>query len=216
MNKTKFKNGVAMFCNLDIICFTAMCVLRFFRASGGANMQTTGTDCFRYFTVDSNILLALTSLLALVFNMKSLKSGKEEMPLWVSTCKLIGTTASTVTFLTVLAFLGPTQGYGKMFEGIGLYLHLINPVLAILSICFFNGGYKIPAKLACLGVLPTAVYGAVYAILVVVVKTWEDFYGFATIIPWYVSIPVMLLFTLGICEGLNLLRNLCWKKKLNR
>lgn len=216
MKKTKVKNAVAMFCNMTIIAFTIMCVLRFFRASGGANMQTTGSACFKYFTVDSNILLALTSAIALFFNMKTLKTGKEEMPMWASICKLVGTTAATVTFLTVLVFLGPTQGYAIMFDEIGLYLHLINPVLAILSICFFNGGFKIPAKLACLGVLPTAIYGAVYAVMVLIAKKWDDFYGFATVIPWYISIPVMLLVSLGICQGLNLLRNLCWSKKLNR
>ena len=67
--KTKVKNAVAMFCNLTIIAFTLMCVLRFFRADGGANMTTHGAECFKYFTVDSNILLALTSGIALFFNM---------------------------------------------------------------------------------------------------------------------------------------------------
>lgn len=216
MRKTKFKNGVAMFCNMTIIAFTVMCILRFFRSGGQGNMEVMGATCFRYFTVLSNVLLAVTSVFVLIFNMKSIKSGKEEMPLWASTCKLVGTTAVTVTFLTVLVFLGPTQGYDKMYDDIGLYLHLINPLLAILSICFFNGGFKIPASLASLGVVPTAVYGAVYAVMVLIVKKWEDFYGFATVIPWYISIPAMLLVTFGICQGLNLLRNLCWKKKLNR
>lgn len=216
MKKTKFKNGVAMFCNLTIITFTVMCILRFFRGGGDGLMEVMGATCFRYFTVDSNILLSVSALFALIFNMRSIKSGREEMPLWASTCKLIGTTAATVTLLTVLLFLGPTMGYSQMFDGVGLYLHLLNPVLAILSICFFNGGFKIPTKLACLGVIPTAVYAAVYAVCVLLVKVWEDFYGFNAGGRWYLAIPIMLIATLLICLGLNALRNLCWRKKLNR
>lgn len=190
------KNNILSFLfNLLNIILVAISIIGFFVSTGSGNMQVAGVKCFMFFTIDSNILAALSSLFMVALSMKSIKKEKIRIPKWISLLKFIGTTAVTVTFLTVIFFLGPTMGYALMFEGSSLFLHLINPLLCIVSYTCFEKTEKMPTKYSLLGVLPTAVYGAVYVAMVVLTKKWPDFYGFNTGGFWYISLPVMLLAT---------------------
>ena len=54
-----WKRAASMVCNLLIFVFTAYGVSRFFYRGGDGNMRVYGAWCFRFFTVDSNILAAL-------------------------------------------------------------------------------------------------------------------------------------------------------------
>lgn len=188
-------NIISFLCNLANVVFTAVSVLGFFVSTGSGNMQVAGAKCFMFFTIDSNILAAAASLFMCVLSVKNFKADKTEIPKWLSLFKFTGTTAVTVTFSTVIFFLGPTMGYGLMFVGSSLYLHLINPLLCIISYAFFEKSEALPLKYSLLGVLPTAIYGAVYVVMVVFTEKWPDFYGFNTGGFWFVSLPVMLAAT---------------------
>ena len=51
--------AIISFCsNLLLVVLVVYSVARFFSASGDGNMEVTGALCFRYFTIDSNILAA--------------------------------------------------------------------------------------------------------------------------------------------------------------
>lgn len=155
---------------------------------------------FRYFTVQSNAFCAAASLLLVCFP----QAG------WAWTLKFIGTAAVTVTMLTVLCFLGPLYGYRNLFRGADLWMHLVNPLLALVSFCGFERrGLGFPLLLT--GVLPVLIYGAFYFYKIRFApaeKRWEDFYGFNRGGRWYVSIPAMLTAALLICLGLAALQNL--------
>ena len=73
--------------------------------------------------------------------------------------KYMGTVSVTVTLMTVLLFLGPTMGgYKELMAGANLYLHLIGPILAIISFCFCEkGNMDIPTALW--GLVPVMAYG---------------------------------------------------------
>ena len=84
--------------------------------------------------------------------------------------------------------------------GNNLFLHMICPLLAVVSFIFDCGGEKrLDPRLTPAGVLPTLIYGAVYFIMVIVVGRenggWADFYGFNMGGRWYVSVAVMLAAT---------------------
>ncbi|MBQ5995305.1 MAG: hypothetical protein IJL63_05575 [Clostridia bacterium] len=192
---SKKNNIFSLLFNAANLILVAVSVIGFFVSTGSGNMQVAGAKCFMFFTIDSNVLAALASLFMCVFCLKHLKDGKTDVPKWLSLFKFVGTTAVTVTLLTVIFFLGPTMGYGLMFAGSSLYLHLINPLLCIISYTCFEKSEKLPLKYSLLGILPTAVYGAVYVAMVVFTGKWPDFYGFNTGGFWYVSLPVMLAAT---------------------
>ncbi len=182
MKKTQRNQILSLVMNLLNFVLVLISVLWFFgadgKAAGSGNMRTGGAACFRFFTNDSNILCALVSLAMIPFNIRSLRMGKSCVPRAMTVLKYIGTVAVTLTMTVVLIFLGPTQGYGKMFSGVCLELHLLCPLLAILSFCFFERGNPLARRDTLLALLPTFIYGTVYLILVVFAGKWPDFYGF--------------------------------------
>ena len=193
---TRKTSAVFSFCsNLLLVVLVAYSVARFFFASGDGNMEVKGALCFRYFTIDSNILAAAASLLLLPVEFRRITGKSDTVPPALNVLKLAGTTAVTITFAVVLVFLGPTMGYGKMFEGTNIFMHAVCPVLAIVSFLFFDGGSPLSEKQSRPALLPAVVYGLVYLLMVIILTEarggWPDFYGFNAGGLWPVSIIIM-------------------------
>lgn len=146
----------------------------------------------RYFTALSNILCAIAALAVVIGRL----SGP--VPQAILVLKYISTCAVTVTLLTVLAFLGPTIGYRLLLTGPDLWLHLVCPVLAIVSLLAWDKP-RMGIGAVLLGALPVAAYGLLYlykVILAPVEKRWDDFYGFNRSGKWPVSFAAMAAGTL--------------------
>ena len=146
--------------DLTIFICTALAWLSCFRGENGWDRQT-GLAALRYFTILSNLFCALATLaLAL-----ALLGGF--VPRWIWLWKYVGTAAVTVTLLTVLVFLGPSVGYKELLSGRDLYLHLIGPLLAIVSFCFCERLYPLSFPLALTALAPVILYGSFYLYKVV-------------------------------------------------
>ena len=113
-NKTKMIAAICI--NALIFLFTVYGMSRFFTVGGDGNMTVMNTRCFQFFTVDSNLLAALASLLLLAAQIRYLRTGKIP-PIQLIVLKLVGTTAVGVTFFTVFCFLGTLYGYKSMIVG---------------------------------------------------------------------------------------------------
>ncbi len=146
-------------------------------------------ESFRFFTVLSNLFCALTAMILLLCELFG------AMPPWATAFKYMGTVAVTVTFLTVLVFLWPSLGtVHGLWDGPELVMHLLTPLLAILSfLCFERRGLS--AWIIPLGILPVLLYGILYFHRVMVAKTWRDMYGFNKNGRWKLSFALMLLGT---------------------
>ncbi len=211
----KTKRTVDLILNLAIVLSTVLAVGVYF-FSGPDALGSTGTGCFKYFTTDSNILAAAASLVYLVFLVRKVLYPEAKIPHAVMTFKYVGTVAVTITLLTVVFFLAPVScmkgGLGNFFwffQGNTFALHFSTPVLALISLLFFEGedGYSFRDSLYTL--LPTVVYSVVYLILVVFVRVWTDWYGFTfggknALAP--VSMAAMYLVTLGVAAALRKLK----------
>lgn len=199
----KRKRIASVFCNVLAVVLTAVSVAGFYTVGGRGNMHVGGSLCFRYFTVDSNILAAAASVPVLAFAVR----GKK-LPQWALIAKFIAATAVGVTFFTVMFFLGPIMGYRAMFVGNNFFMHGVTPILSMLSFSLFEHGTPLTKKQALLGVLPTAVYATVYLVMVVLRGAenggWPDFYGFNRGGMWPISFGIMLLATAGLGQLLRL------------
>lgn len=193
MRNTRVRALLSLAVNAGIIALTAVSVAQFFISSGQGNMQVSGFVCFRYFTILSNVLAALTCAAVLPAGVRALRRGEDSLSHGAMLLKYVGTAAVAVTLTVVLLFLGPTMGYDAMFVGSSLFLHLICPLLAIGSFCFLERGGGVSKKETILGDLPVIVYGTVYLITVVLTGIWPDFYGFNAGGMWYISYPAMLV-----------------------
>lgn len=182
--------------NAIIFLATAILVVRCFRKDGKWQLER-GLNALRFFTILSNILCALAALAVFISPSPA-----------ALTLKYMGTVAVTVTMLTVLLFLGPTQGgYKALLSGGDLYLHLLGPLLAIASYCFFEKR-DLSFSGALLGLLPVVAYGILYLYKVVCApqeKRWEDFYGFNRGGKWPIAMTAMFLGTFIVCVAIWLI-----------
>lgn len=185
--------------NAAIFLTTLVLVTTYFRKDGRWRLKH-GLKAFRYFTVLSNAFCAASALAM------ALAQIGGDVPGAVLTFKYLGTVCVAVTLLTVLLFLGPTQGYGPMLKGDNLYMHLIGPLLAIVSFRWLEKG-RMAFSTALLGVIPVALYGVVYLYRIILApegRRWEDFYGFNRGGRWPVAFAAMLAGTLLVCAALCL------------
>lgn len=162
-----------------------------------------GKWAMRFFTVLSNLFCAGAALLMCLF--------PDSRGVWM--LKYAGTAAVTVTMLTVFLFLAPSMGKGglaKLLKGADLFMHLITPLLALVSFCVFEKrGMSFGTAL--FGMISVILYGPWYLYRVVYApeeKRWEDFYGFNKGGKWPVSFAMMAAGTFLICMGLMALQNL--------
>ena len=150
-------------------------------------------QCFRYFTVLSNLFCALTALILLVCELFG------AMPPWATTLKYMGTVAVTVTFLTVFLFLLPATRsiHGLLSTWTEVVMHVVTPLLALISFLGFEN-HGLSAWVIPLGVLPVLLYGWLYLNRVVLQRAWPDFYGFDRDGKWKLSFALMAAGTLLI------------------
>ncbi len=141
----------------------------------------------RYFTVLSNLLCAAAALIVVLCRLGG------DLPYWAGVLKYVGTAAVTVTLMTVVCFLGRTLGWKPMFTGPDLWLHLVCPVLAIVSLLLWDKP-AMPFRTVFLGFAPVPLYGVMYIYRVLrapEARRWKDFYGFNRSGKWRVSYLAM-------------------------
>ena len=184
--------------NLIIFLITLIIVLSLFREDG---KWTTAKSriVFRYFTIQSNVFCAFSSLLLCIFPASRI--------VWI--LKYIGTAAVSVTLLTVLVFLGPKMGYKLLLTGIDFFMHLLTPLLAIISFSFLERrGMSFCISLT--GMLPVILYGFLYLYKILLApegKKWDDFYGFNQGGKWPAAFLLMTAGTFCVCTVLRFLQN---------
>ncbi len=196
---------IDIFLNLAIFLITFVLLLHASRKDGQWSPNQM-KFLFRFFTVQSNALCALTSLLMAI----ALLAGN--VPEWIWLLKYIGTASVTVTMLTVFFFLAPCVGkdwFKKLLKGPDFFLHLITPIMALVSFCFLEKrGMTFPQSL--FGLLPVVLYGPLYLYKILYTaeeKRWDDFYGFNKGGKWPIAFAAMLCGTFLICLGLMALQN---------
>ena len=196
---------VDRFLNTLIALLTLLIVVSFFRKDGQW-VPERGKFALRFFTTLSNILCAAACLLT------ALAMNAGGVPEWIWTLKYIGTAAVTVTMLTVLLFLAPSFGKGALkalLSGTDLFMHLITPLLALVSFCVFERrGMTLCQSLW--GLLPVVLYGPLYLYKILFAlpeKRWEDFYGFNKQGKWPAAFGLMAAGTLVLCVLFMLAQN---------
>lgn len=179
--------------NISIFVITGLSFIACFRKEGRWDLQK-GLKSLRFFTILSNLFCAVSALLLVLSSSQ-----------WAWLLKYVGTVAVTVTLLTVMFFLGPNMGYKQMFSRKDLYLHLCGPLMAILSFCFMERWYALSFPLSLLGILPVIIYGFVYLFEVVILKNWEDFYGYNKDGKWKLSMAAMFAGGFAVCMLIRIL-----------
>ena len=220
--KKKNKIIVSMIINILIVLFVIFSgVMMFtgftFMKGPGVNLEASSTEMFKFFTVDSNILMAIVALIFIIYEIKLLNKKIKTIPKNIYILKLIGTSAVTLTFLVVFLYLGwiVNGGLLSLLTNSNLFLHLLVPVLSIINFVFFEKNNELKFKDTFFGLLPMEIYGIWYITNVLIhmnngkVSPVYDFYWFVQNGVWTIVIALPLV------AGLNYL-SCFWLWKFNR
>ncbi|MBR1376421.1 MAG: hypothetical protein IJ565_01210 [Bacilli bacterium] len=119
-----------------------------------------------YYTIDSNLLIMVTSLIYIIFIFM-----KKDIPRWLSMLKYIATTCLVITFVIVMLILIPMADFNfkaMLIDDAMLYHHLLCPILALITFVFFDDLGTYNRKDNIIGILITQIYAAVLIILNIV------------------------------------------------
>lgn len=117
---------------------------------------------FRYFTVDSNVLMGIFALIAAIDQGRVIWGKKTEVSVFCYVLALVGTVGVTLTMLVTIFFLAPTMGatYGvlSLFSYSNFFLHLLNPIISIIVFLCFERTKKIAFGHTVTGIIPLVIY----------------------------------------------------------
>ncbi len=207
MNK---KICAALILNILMVISTAVITGSYYFHSNNPFVET-GFDSYKFFTTDSNILAALSSLVLIPYEIQILRGKREKLPHAAVVFKYIGMTAVMLTFITVLTVLLPQYDAGFLLLGTALYMHLAGPLAAFVTFAFLETDTRIKLPEAFLALIPSVLYGSVYLIQVVVIGEknggWSDFYTFNKGGYWYITMFILLGVTYLIAFITRLIHN---------
>ena len=182
--------------------FVAASMIWLFLGPDGSLLAHNMT-AFRYFTVDSNVLLGVVALTMIPLDVMVLKGKWEKLPRWAFLLLHTATMSTNITMLTVLFFLGPTMGYGSMYAHSLLFLHLLSPLAGLARYLFFSAKSETMVwHLSMLGAGPMILYGTIYVINVVAHDGYGDsnydWYGFGSGGPGVAAFSSILMLVLSL------------------
>ena len=161
----------------------------------------------RYFTVDSNLLMGLFALWTAIDQRRVLTGKKAEVSAVSYVLALTGTVGVTLTMLVTIFFLVPTMGriygYFSLFEKSNFFMHLVNPVLSIITFLRFEKASNIAFKHTFTATIPLVIYAVYYLREVFTHMTdgviqkgydWYGFFGFG-LKSAYIILPLIYLVT---------------------
>ena len=175
------------------------------------NFDHMGLRTFCMFTVNSNILCGIAMLMTLPYTIDGLRTKNFYLPDWMVDLLFAGVTAVGLTFLVSLCILAPVKGFVLIFTGSRFFLHGLCPILAMVAFCFFITKHVISLRESLYALIPVLLYAMVYYFMVEILGPdnggWDDFYGFFTRIPSWVSLLSFMPLTFGVATVLRVLHN---------
>ena len=121
-----------------VLVFVAWLMMMF---GPGGSFAARGLWSLKYFTVLSNLLMAAICLFSIAAERRALAGG--ELPSWFGPLRLAGVTSLTITFVVVMAFLGPVFGYAGVFVAfrMGGLIPFSRTPAAVVPVLLYGAGY---------------------------------------------------------------------------
>ena len=175
------------------------------------NFDHMGLRTFCMFTVNSNILCGIGMMMAMPYTIDGLRKNDYHLPGWMVDLLFAGVTSVGLTFLISLCVLAPVKGFVLIFTGSRFFLHGLCPILAIAAFCFFITSHVISLRESVFALLPVLLYAMVYYFMVEILGPdnggWDDFYGFLTRIPQWISLVSFMPLTFAVAAFLRFFHN---------
>ena len=206
--KNRIKFALLLNC-IVVVATTAVSVSYYFYSENP--LVETGFDSYKFFTTDSNILAAITSLVMIPLEIQILRGKRDRLPHAAIVFKYVGMASVMLTFSVVMLLLVWIYGAPFTLLGTSFYTHLAGPLIAFFTFCFLETDSKIGLRETLLPIIPCVLYGMVYFYEVLIVGEanggWMDFYAFNSGGYWYIISPVVFGYMYLIAIVTRLLHN---------
>ena len=155
-------------------------------------------DLFQYFTIDANAVTAFASSMIIPYAIDGLRKKRFYCPKWVLLFYYSG---------VVISRIDVVNAYG----GYNFYLHLVCPIMILVSFFLIESYYKLTIKDAALTIIPIFIYAMVYIYEVVIIGEdnggWQDIYYFTKYVSFIVSFIAMMFISMLVALMLKALYN---------
>lgn len=174
------------------------------------DIQSFGISMFKYYTIDSNILQMIVSIVIVYL----LCRKGSVIPSWLSTLHLVSAVCLTVTFLIALLVLAPQEGFAYYFlQDVAPINHFLGPLLSVLTFLFMERPKRLPGRAVLAPMAATLLYGVI-ALILNVLRVIEGPYFFlqvyevspGTIAMWFGIIAALCLMLSGFYMWIRRLR----------
>lgn len=215
MNKKNIK--ISFILNIIIVILTLIATIIMFTGfkfmtGYDVVLESSRIGMFKFFTVDSNLLMGVVALIFAIKEYKILEGKIEDISTRYYILKLASTTSVSLTFIVVFAYLGPISKHGiySMLQNSNLFFHLLIPVISIINFIAFEKTNKIKIKYSLCGLIPTVLYSIFYLTNVLIhmengkVDPIYDWYWFVQNGVWstIIILPLMWLISYFITFAL--------------
>ena len=208
-----------------IACFVSV-IFAIYAIVAGLIMYAEGgarpIDLFQYFTIDSNALTALSAAMILPYAIEGFRKKRFYCPKWAVYLYYIGVTCTTMTML-VAVFVISLVDFELAFMGYNFYLHIICPIMILITFFFIESYYEIKLKISLMAVIPVFIYALVYIYEVIIIGEkaggWKDIYYFTTInpiIPFCIMMYIAFLIAVLIAFAYNKISAIRVKRMTDR
>ena len=210
INMTRCVTGIIMGVIMIILSILALIlnVANYFQEEA----PEAGIGTLRMFTTLSNLLVAIGAFLIISYQIDGLRRGEYHLPHWIIDLLYIGVTGVGITFVVAISVISAAQGFDvAMFKKSNLFLHTINPIIAMILFTYINCDHFIKFFKSFITLIPISIYALVYYIMAIAIGEtnggWRDVYELNTYIPWPITYIILALVVFGLSNLLRFLHN---------
>lgn len=169
-----------------------------------------GTSSISPFTTKVNLAASIICFIDVPYEIISIINKKETTFRGLQVSKYIVSVSLILTCLVVLLVIFPityvyTRSFAEAFKinylGGNLFTHIVNPALFVASFIFLEDKIDLDIKTVFFSGIPVVLYVFVYAFLVFIFKTWEDFYFIKEAINYITifGVVAVIFIAFGLC-----------------
>lgn len=169
-----------------------------------------GEPPIHYFTALSNILSSIGAAFMIPYAIEGIRKKHLYIPKYIILFQFSGAICVSITMLTSLALILPTQGV-MAITGTNFWLHVVTPASTIVLLQCVETRFTITKRETLISLIPFWIYITIYFIMVVVIGEerggWSDIYMAKAFWPAWVSVIMFLIVGFAVAAGLRAFRS---------
>lgn len=167
--KKKTKIKIAFILNIIIVLMTiASFIMMFtgfkFMHGPETTIASSTVGRFRFFTIDSNLLMGIAALLFAIQQWKVLKGKKRRIDIRFYVYKLMATCSVGLTFIIVFFYLSriTPNGFFSIYMNQNLFFHGLIPLLSMINFILYEKTSQLEMKHTFMAMIPVILYATYY------------------------------------------------------